>query len=250
MERQASENARRLAELDLPPPSALTDQEAARLNSERLQRINSDIAKLQLSPPEALTEVEKKKLEDLQAQLVNETISKMQLPDPEQVDHAPAVAAATSSGSSKNSNSTQEAIPVPVPNGSIAQTDKALLSEPTQNPAASSSTAGDQIVTPWDVEGAIVDGKQVALDYNKLIEKFGTKRIDDALLERFEKLTGHKPHHLLRRGMFFSHRCVCKRQYSFRKRADHVTSQRIGSYFGSLRAEETFLPLHGARTKQ
>lgn len=201
MERQASENARKLAELDLPPPSALTDQETARLNSARLQRINSDIAKLQLSPPEALTEVEKKKLQDLQAQLVSETISKMQLPDPEQVDHVPA-AGATSVGS----NAIQDAIPVPVPNGSVSQTDQALLSEPTQAPAASTSTAGDQVVTPWDVEGAIVDGKQVALDYNKLIEKFGTKRIDDALLERFEKLTGHKPHHLLRRGMFFSHR--------------------------------------------
>lgn len=197
MERQASENARKLAELDLPPPSALTDQEASRLNSERLQRINSDIAKLQLSAPEALTEVKKKKLEDLQAQLVNETISSMQLSNPETVDRAPA---GPSSGTAK-----QEAIPVLVPNGSITQTDQALLSEPTQTPAASGS-GGDQVVTPWDVEGAIVDGKQVALDYNKLIDQFGTKRIDDAILERFERLTGHKPHHLLRRGMLFSHR--------------------------------------------
>jgi tryptophanyl-tRNA synthetase len=51
------------------------------------------------------------------------------------------------------------------------------------------------------------DGKQTAIDYDKLIDQFGTKRIDNALLERFEKLTGHKPHPLIRRGMFFSHRC-------------------------------------------
>lgn len=36
--------------------------------------------------------------------------------------------------------------------------------------------------------------------------KWATKLIDDALLERFERLTGHKPHRWLRRGLFFSHR--------------------------------------------
>ena len=30
--------------------------------------------------------------------------------------------------------------------------------------------------------------------------------MDTTLLERFEKITGHKPHVLLRRGMFFAHR--------------------------------------------
>lgn len=52
------------------------------------------------------------------------------------------------------------------------------------------------------------DGKQQAIDYDKLIAQFGTRRVDEALLERFEKVTGHKPHVFLRRGMFFSHRCV------------------------------------------
>lgn len=69
------------------------------------------------------------------------------------------------------------------------------------------STAHDQVVTPWDVQGSVTaDGKQSAIDYDKLIDQFGTRRIDDALLQRFEKLTGRKPHVLLRRGMFFSHR--------------------------------------------
>ena len=67
----------------------------------------------------------------------------------------------------------------------------------------------EQVVTPWDVQGEVsTDGKQMAIDYDKLISQFGTKRVDDALLERFEKLTGHRPHPLLRRGAFFSHRCV------------------------------------------
>ncbi|KAJ7090350.1 hypothetical protein B0H15DRAFT_261115 [Mycena belliarum] len=65
----------------------------------------------------------------------------------------------------------------------------------------------DQVVTPWDVQGSVSsDGKQAAIDYEKLVEQFGTRRIDAALLKRFQKLTGHKPHVFLRRGMFFSHR--------------------------------------------
>jgi tryptophanyl-tRNA synthetase len=36
--------------------------------------------------------------------------------------------------------------------------------------------------------------------------KWATKLIDDELLQRFERLTGHKPHRWLRRGLFFSHR--------------------------------------------
>ncbi|KAH9934968.1 tryptophanyl-tRNA synthetase [Fomitopsis serialis] len=65
--------------------------------------------------------------------------------------------------------------------------------------------AHNQVVTPWDVEGAVTDdGKQLAIDYDKLVDQFGTRRVDAAVLERFERLTGHRPHVFLRRGMFFS----------------------------------------------
>ncbi|KAB5595248.1 Tryptophanyl-tRNA synthetase [Ceratobasidium theobromae] len=65
----------------------------------------------------------------------------------------------------------------------------------------------EQNVTPWEVQGEVAaDGQVLAIDYDKLIDKFGTRRIDAALLERFEKVTGHRPHPLLRRGTFFSHR--------------------------------------------
>lgn len=74
---------------------------------------------------------------------------------------------------------------------------------------ADPSLAHEQVVTPWDVQGSVsADGKQLAIDYDKLIDQFGTRRVDATLLERFEKLTKHKPHPLLRRGMFFSHRFV------------------------------------------
>lgn len=73
-------------------------------------------------------------------------------------------------------------------------------------PAAAAAKKA-QNITPWEVEGEILeDGKVSAIDYNKLLNQFGTKRISDELLERFEKVTGHRPHILLRRGMFFSHR--------------------------------------------
>ncbi|CAO3702366.1 unnamed protein product [Rhizopus stolonifer] len=67
-------------------------------------------------------------------------------------------------------------------------------------------SAVTQNITPWEVEGAVVDGVQQAIDYNKLIDQFGTRPIDEALLTRFETLTGRKAHIFLRRGTFFSHR--------------------------------------------
>ncbi|CAG8698128.1 7666_t:CDS:10, partial [Funneliformis caledonium] len=68
------------------------------------------------------------------------------------------------------------------------------------------SDTREQKITPWEVEGAVINGQVQAIDYNKLIEKFGTQLIDNALLQRFQKLTGKEPHTLLRRGIFFSHR--------------------------------------------
>ncbi|TFK76571.1 tryptophanyl-tRNA synthetase [Pluteus cervinus] len=73
--------------------------------------------------------------------------------------------------------------------------------------AAPAPASQDQVVTPWDVQGSVSnDGKQQAVDYDKLVDQFGTRRVDQALLDRFEKLTGKRPHIFLRRGMFFSHR--------------------------------------------
>lgn len=37
-------------------------------------------------------------------------------------------------------------------------------------------------------------------------ERFGSSRVDDALIERIEKITGKPVHHFIRRGIFFSHR--------------------------------------------
>jgi len=55
----------------------------------------------------------------------------------------------------------------------------------------------EMVVTPWEVSGKI--------DYDKLVQKFGTQPITDELLERIRKHTGEL-HQQLKRKLFFSHR--------------------------------------------
>ena len=52
-------------------------------------------------------------------------------------------------------------------------------------------------VTPWEVSGEV--------DYDKLVQEFGTKKIDGKLLERIRKHS-KELHLFLERGFFFSHR--------------------------------------------
>lgn len=55
----------------------------------------------------------------------------------------------------------------------------------------------DFVVTPWEVRGKV--------DYDRLIEMFGTQRLDEKLKKRIYKVTGEE-HVMLRRDLFFSHR--------------------------------------------
>jgi tryptophanyl-tRNA synthetase len=67
--------------------------------------------------------------------------------------------------------------------------------------------AAEQKITPFEVSGGVDEHGQVKqIDYNKLIKDFGATPIDDALLERFEKVTGHRPHRFMRRNIVISHR--------------------------------------------
>ena len=67
------------------------------------------------------------------------------------------------------------------------------------------SSEQEQVVDPWAVKGATVNGINQAIDYNKLIEQFGTQKITPDLLDQLEAKIG-KLHHLIRRRVFFSHR--------------------------------------------
>ncbi|XP_054827984.1 tryptophan--tRNA ligase, cytoplasmic [Eublepharis macularius] len=60
----------------------------------------------------------------------------------------------------------------------------------------------EDFVDPWTVQTSNAKG----VDYDKLIVRFGSSKIDKDLINRIERVTGHKPHHFLRRGIFFSHR--------------------------------------------
>jgi len=61
----------------------------------------------------------------------------------------------------------------------------------------------EAVVNPWDVSGKI--------DYNKLIDNFGSQKLTPEILERLEKAVLKKGnvkglHRFIRRGIFFSHR--------------------------------------------
>lgn len=57
--------------------------------------------------------------------------------------------------------------------------------------------ANDFVVTPWEVKGEV--------DYEKLVERFGTQLINSPLLAKIRRQAGEL-HFMLRRGIFYSHR--------------------------------------------
>lgn len=60
----------------------------------------------------------------------------------------------------------------------------------------------EDFVDPWHVESKSASG----IDYDKLIKRFGSQKVDDELIKRIERVTGKPVHHLLKRGIFFSQR--------------------------------------------
>ena len=77
--------------------------------------------------------------------------------------------------------------------------------EPTN---ANSESTGDTVqeieqkVTPWTATA----GSSSGFDYQRLITQFGTTAVDQKLIDKYEKVTGQRAHHLIRRNVFFSHR--------------------------------------------
>lgn len=70
------------------------------------------------------------------------------------------------------------------------------------NPPTEERTKTETIVTPWEVQG----DEEAGVDYDKLIKQFGCTRINQELIDRFERVTGKKCHHFIRRGIIYSHR--------------------------------------------
>ncbi|XP_057457480.1 tryptophan--tRNA ligase, cytoplasmic [Lotus japonicus] len=69
-------------------------------------------------------------------------------------------------------------------------------------PSETKKEEEEQVVNPWEVSAK--DGGKI--DYDKLIDRFGCQRLDQSLIQRFERLTSQPAHVFLRRGVFFAHR--------------------------------------------
>ncbi|KAK5942319.1 tryptophan--tRNA ligase [Knufia obscura] len=71
--------------------------------------------------------------------------------------------------------------------------------------------AADQVVNPFEVSGGMDEaGKALAIDFDKIVRDFGATPMSPEILQRFERVTGKKPHRLMRRGMVSSHRDLDK----------------------------------------
>lgn len=69
----------------------------------------------------------------------------------------------------------------------------------------------EQKITPFEVSGGVdAAGKLLPVDYEKLTKHFGATPVTAELLERFEKVTGKRPHRFMRRGIVLSHRDLSK----------------------------------------
>ncbi|CAL2047572.1 CBN-WARS-1 protein [Caenorhabditis brenneri] len=83
----------------------------------------------------------------------------------------------------------------------VAENVAAKIEELKVNGVATEEEDTDK-VTPWEVTTTSATG----IDYDKLIVKFGCGKLDEELIARFERVTGHKACPMMRRGMFFAHR--------------------------------------------
>ena len=70
-----------------------------------------------------------------------------------------------------------------------------------QNETQQDKDQEEQVVNPWEVSA-----KGGKIDYDKLIDKFGCQKVNPSLIDRVERLTSHRAHVFLRRGVFFAHR--------------------------------------------
>ena len=91
----------------------------------------------------------------------------------------------------------------------MADTAEPLTVAAASNAATAIDPTGavEQKIDPWNVSaGTDAQGNALAFDYAAVSKKWNTSFIDKTLLDRFERVTGQKPHRWMRRGLFFSHR--------------------------------------------
>ncbi|BEJ12911.1 hypothetical protein CspHIS471_0300850 [Cutaneotrichosporon sp. HIS471] len=221
--------ATELSKLEFPPPTKLQlqgqggDPTSPRDGND----LSAQLSKMTLPDPEALRKANSHRRSESASQDLSEQLSRMNLPQPEHI-YGPddTQAAGRKQGVSaddwakvKLDDEVPEAVKSPTEMHFRRNSRAASIS--TRPPPAAAApkaptspakatahgAAKEQKITPFDVQGGVdEEGKDIGIDYDKLAKRFGAQKIEPALLERFEKLTGHKPHPLLRRGTFYTHR--------------------------------------------
>ncbi|BGP50216.1 tryptophan--tRNA ligase [Rhodotorula kratochvilovae] len=199
IKRTPSDLSRELAERNLPEPEYLRSRENRDAQDRKLDEAQGRLATMEGDEPEALIMTHRRRQSEKAQEAMAQALATLELGMPERIARANARADGATTPLPPTRTEGQVSMP---------STPALELAEPiaSASDAAGAAAGVEQVVTPWDVQGAVVEGVQMAIDYNHLINQFGTKHIDNELLERFERLTGRKPHLLLRRGTFFSHR--------------------------------------------
>ncbi|KAH9456840.1 hypothetical protein MJO29_010788 [Puccinia striiformis f. sp. tritici] len=200
-ERQLQSVSDQLSSLELPEPSVITKLQEQELDRKVIGERDVKLSSMDMSDPEVLASHESETDRKYQTEALQASLASLNLPVPEMLMRASLRADGVST-------------PAPFPRtdefGNPCLTPKTEYSPTPNQPspilAPTINIDQAQVVDPWDVKGAVIDGVQMEIDYNKLIEQFGTKHISTEQLERFENLTQRKLHPLLKRGMFFSHR--------------------------------------------
>ncbi|KAI8455286.1 tryptophanyl-tRNA synthetase [Phakopsora pachyrhizi] len=191
--------AEQLSALSLPAPSVLMDLQLEEQDRKTIGDRDVKLSGMKMADPEVLISHESESGRKTQQEALQASLANLSLPEPERMMRA---------------NLRADGISTPAPfqrtdeygNPSLTPNTDYFSEIQTQINPKVSNVNQEQVVDPWDVKGAIVDGVQMEIDYNKLIQQFGTKPIGPDLLLRFEYLTKRPLHPLLRRGMFFSHR--------------------------------------------
>ncbi|PLW16270.1 hypothetical protein PCANC_16842 [Puccinia coronata f. sp. avenae] len=200
-ERQLQLVSDRLSSLELPEPSVLTTLQLREQDQKVIGDRDVKLSSMEMSDPEVLVSHESETDRKYQTEALQASLASLNLPVPEMMMRANLRADGLSTpGPFPRTDEFGNACLTPLTEFSPTPNQPSPILAPTINVDQA------QVVDPWDVKGAVVDGVQMEIDYNKLIEQFGTKPITPQQLQRFEHLTQRKLHPLLRRGMFFSHR--------------------------------------------
>nr|ODN89391.1 tryptophan-tRNA ligase [Cryptococcus depauperatus CBS 7841]ODN93797.1 tryptophan-tRNA ligase [Cryptococcus depauperatus CBS 7855] len=223
--------ANQLSKLDLPAPSNLrlaimNDVSSPVLDSpfSPISAVTDGTGDLSGPEPEAIVQARNKNRSESMSEQLSARLAQMELPQPERIfgpEEGGSVAAREENGGKqgvsaedwdkvKLEDEVPEAVKEPVRMAHSRHASRAEVAtpkEPTIQEDSEPRAVKEQKITPFDVEAAVdADGKVLAIDYEKVTKRFGASLITQQMLERFEKLTGRKPHPLLRRGTFYSHR--------------------------------------------